>query len=110
MTGQTPVVPAFDTAPPGGVRGADHSLQRSRAVQVGTSIPVRWWMGLALSAFRQVAWRCAGGRLRGEAVDYLRGWADVGYSGHVRACVERPGVQQAGRSIVQSHWRGEEGQ
>jgi CIC family chloride channel protein len=49
------------------------------------------------------------GWLRGEVVDYLRGWADVGYSGHVRARVERPGVQKAGRSIVQSHWRGEEG-
>ncbi len=50
------------------------------------------------------------GWLRGEAVDYLRGWADVGYSGHVRARVERPRVKETARSIVQCHWRAEKGQ
>ncbi len=58
----------------------------------------------------EVACRCAGGWLRGQVADYLRRRADVGYSGHVRARVERPGVQKTARSIVQSHWRAEKGQ
>ncbi len=48
--------------------------------------------------------------LRGQVADYLRGWAGVGYSGHVRARVERPRVHEAGRAIVQSHRRAEEGE
>jgi hypothetical protein len=64
----------------------------------------------AFSAALDGEMRCAGGWLRCQVADYLRRWEDVGYSGHVRARVERPGVKETARSIVQSHWRAEKGQ
>jgi hypothetical protein len=60
---------------------------------------------LAVTTFGPVAQWCAGGHLRGQVADYLRGREDVRDSSHVRARVERPRVHEAGRAIVQSHRR-----